>query len=191
MQTDWRFFMILACYSQFGVGCQAQNSPLQVKRPVMGWVFKQIKLYVTKIIQFISELSKKQWKYIYIIPLDFSPPCSARTMFTASFSGMLCKRQQMKLYISYLASTVIYFVPHTKSSVAYNCCTDCIVKNPTATIFTSLYSDCVEIMSLHQAMSINQTNKKRTNQYPDGKLPLYLKRTQIHENSMVRWPEEV
>lgn len=65
MQTDWRFFMILACYSQFGVGCQAQNSPLQVKRPVMGWVFKQIKLYVTKIIQFISELSKKQWKYIY------------------------------------------------------------------------------------------------------------------------------
>lgn len=58
-------------------------------------------------------------------------------------------------------NTVIYFVPHTKSSVAYNCCTDCIVKNPTATIFTSLYSDCVEIMSLRQAMSINQTNKKK------------------------------
>lgn len=125
MQTDWRFFMILACYSQFGVGCQAQNSPLQVKRPVMGWVFKQIKLYVTKIIQFISELSKKQWKYIYIIPLDFSPPCSARTMFTASFSGMLCKWQQMKLYDYFIFSRTQLF-------------TLCLILNPLLLIIAAL-----------------------------------------------------
>lgn len=179
MQTDWRFFMILACYSQFGVGCQAQNSPLQVKRPVMGWVFKQIKLYVTKIIVYFWVKQKTMKIYLYHTSGFFS------SLFSQNHVHSIFQWYALQMTAN---ETVWYFI-FSRTQLF----TLCLILNPLLLIIAALTAllRTQQQRFLHHFIltvwklclyirlwALTKQTKKRTNQYPDG-------------NSMVRWPEEV